>query len=63
MTKTILDEIRLLRDEHAKQFNYDLAAIAADHRRFAAELQKKGVKFSKPSRPRVHTRLAAGHTS
>lgn len=59
MPKTILEEIRRLRDDHAKQFNYDLAAIAADHRRFAAELQKKGVKFSKPSRPRVHAKLAA----
>ena len=59
MTKTILEEIRHFRDEHAKQFNYDLAAMAADHRRFAAELQKKGVKFSKPSLPRAHAKLAA----
>lgn len=48
MPETILEEIRRVRDEHAKRFNYDLAAIAADYRRFAAELQKRGVRFSRP---------------
>lgn len=57
-TESILDEIRRFRDDHAKKFNYDLAAIAADHRRFAAELKKKGVKFTKPSRPRGLAKLA-----
>ena len=44
----ILEEIRALRDAHAKQFNYDLAAICDDHRRFAEQLKKQGWKFVKP---------------
>ena len=48
----ILEEIRALRDAHAKQFNYDLAAICDDHRRFAEQLQKQGWKFVKPKRRR-----------
>ena len=59
MPKTILEDIRRLRDDHAKQFNYNLAALAADHRRFAAELQKRGVKFSKPAQARGRVKLAA----
>lgn len=30
MTDTIVEEVRKARDEHAKKFNYDLAAIVAD---------------------------------
>jgi hypothetical protein len=55
----ILDEIRRIRDEHAKQFNYDLAAICADHRLHAAELKKQGWKFVKPPRRRVVARKLA----
>ena len=59
-TESILDEIRRIRDEHAKQFNYDLDAIWADHRRHAAELKKQGWKFVKlPRRRRAPAKLAA----
>lgn len=58
--KTILDEIRHIRDDHAKQFNYDLDAIFADHRRYAAELKKQGWKFAKlPRCRRAPAKLAA----
>ena len=59
-TEAILEEIRRIRDEHAKKFNYDLAAISADDRRFAAELKQNGVKFSRPKRKPMHAeKLAA----
>ena len=58
-TDSILDEIRQLRDEHAKKFNYDLNAICEDHRRHAAELKKQGWKFVKlPRRRRVTAKAA-----
>lgn len=59
-TDPILDGLRRLRDEHAKQFNYDIAAIAADHRRFGAKLKKAGWRFvrSKASRPRAKRKAA-----
>ena len=58
--ESILDELRRIRDEHAKQFNYDIHAIFEDHRRYAAELKKQGWKFVKPPRRRaVAKKLAA----
>ena len=51
-TEPILDEIRRIRDEHAKKFNYDLNAMCEDHRRYAAELKKDGWKFVKLPRRR-----------
>jgi hypothetical protein len=44
-SKTILEEIRNLRDEHAKQFNYDLDAIYADLKRRERLLKKQGWKI------------------
>ena len=38
----ILDEIRAIRDAHAKEFNYDLDAIFADHLRYQKELHRAG---------------------
>lgn len=32
MNNPIIDEVRQIRDEHARKFNYDLAAICADLR-------------------------------
>ena len=59
-SNVILDEIRRLRDSHAKQFNYDLAAICEDHRRHAEVLKQQGWKFVKPPRRRrVTPKLAA----
>jgi hypothetical protein len=58
-TDSILDEIRRLRDEHAKKFNYDLNAICEDHRLRTAELKKQGWKFVKLPRRRRATAKAA----
>lgn len=59
-TASILDAIRRIRDEHAKQFSYDLDAICADHRCHAAEWRKQSWKFVKPPRRRrTPTKLAA----
>ena len=58
-TDPILDEIRRQRDEHAKEFNYDLTAICEDHRQFAAGLKKKGWKFVKLPRRRRETQKVA----
>jgi hypothetical protein len=49
MTDTIVEEIRRIRDEHARQFNYDLHAMCEDLRR---EQALSGDKFvSLPKRP------------
>lgn len=57
--ETIIEEIRRIRDEHAKQFNYDLDAIFADIQRRQAELKKQGWKFVKTPRRRTSAKLAA----
>lgn len=57
-TESILDEIRRIRDEHAKKFNYDIDAIFEDHRRNAAALKKQGWKFAKPPRRGAAAKLA-----
>jgi hypothetical protein len=36
MNDPIVEEIRRIRDEHAKKFGYDMAAICADIRRHQA---------------------------
>ena len=58
-TESILDEIRRIRDEHAKKFNYDIDAIFEDHRRNATALKKQGWKFAKPPRRRASEKPAA----
>ncbi len=55
----ILDEIRRIRDEHAKQFNYDLDAIFADIKRHEKELRKQGWKFVKPTKRRPGAKKSA----
>jgi len=55
----ILDEIRRIRDQHAKQFNYDFDAIFDDHLRHQEELKKQGWKFVKLPRRRRITAKAA----
>ena len=42
----IVEETRRIRDEHASRFNYDLAAICADLKRFEATLP--GAPFAPP---------------
>ena len=57
--ESILDEIRRIRDEHAKEFNYDLKAIFADIKRHEREMKKDGWKFAKPKAPAGRSRKAA----
>lgn len=42
----IVEETRRIRDEHARRFDYDLAAICADLKRFEATLP--GAPFTPP---------------
>lgn len=42
----ILEEIRQVREEHAKSFNYDIKAICADWRQRQANSGRKLVKLS-----------------
>ena len=58
-TNSILDEIRRTRDEHAKEFNYDLKAIVADIRRHEKELKRAGWKFARPQERAVRRRKLA----
>ncbi len=51
-TESVLDEIRRIRDEHAKEFNYDLDAIFADIKHHERELKKQGWKFATPDQQR-----------
>ncbi len=55
-TDPFVDEIRKIRDEHAKEFNYDLQAISEDIYRKREELKKQGWTFvSQPSE--IHSDL------
>ena len=49
ITDPTLDEMRAIRDAHAKQFNYDLNAIYADIRRYQRQLKTEGWKFARPT--------------
>lgn len=50
-TDPIVDEVRRLRDEHARSLNYDVAAIFADLRRLEAS---SGVPLvRRPPRPAI----------
>ena len=55
----ILDEIRAIRDAHAKEFNYNLDAIFADHLRYQKELMAQGWKFVKPPKRRPGAKKSA----
>jgi hypothetical protein len=57
--ESILDGIRRIRDEHAKEFNYDLDAIFADIKRHEREMKKEGWKFKTPKSPSPRPRKAA----
>ena len=45
MNDPIVEEVRQAREEHAKQFNYDLKAIFADLRKQQEESERKFVTF------------------
>ncbi len=57
--ESILDEIRRIRDEHAKEFNCDLDAMFADIKRHEREMKKDGWKFRTPRTPAPRCRKAA----
>ena len=48
----IVEEVRKTRNEHAKKFNYDLEAIAADLKRQQKTSKRKFVTFQ-PKKPAV----------
>ena len=53
----IVAEVRRVRDEHAKKFNYDLDAIIADLRRRERESGRKTV-VRRPRRPNSSNKAA-----
>jgi hypothetical protein len=55
-TDPILDEVRRIRQEYAKQFNYDLRALAADLRKYEQQHPERLVSF--PPRPARRRRTA-----
>ena len=56
MIDPIVEEVRRFRQEYAKQFNYDLRAIAADLRQREAKHQGQIVTF--PPRPARRNKTA-----
>jgi hypothetical protein len=46
MKDPIVEEIRRIRDEHAKKFNYDLKAICADIRKQQAQYGDRVVRLT-----------------
>ena len=46
MKDPIVEEVRRVRDEHAKKFGYDLAAICADIRRHQATCGHRVVRLT-----------------
>ena len=48
----IVDEVRKVRDEHAKKFNYDLQAIVADLKKQQKASRRKFVTLP-PKKPTV----------
>ena len=58
----ILDEIRKIREEHAKSFNYDLNAMLADWQKQEAESVKQGRKVVNLSKERSLKTGSRGET-
>jgi len=54
MPDTIIEEVRKLRDEYARQFNYDLHAMCAELRREQQHSGLRVVSFPK-RRPQTST--------
>ncbi|MBF0227967.1 MAG: hypothetical protein HQK76_21205 [Desulfobacterales bacterium] len=48
MKDPIIEEIRRIRDEHSKQFNYDLDAICEDFKQHQVKLKKSRLIRLKP---------------
>ena len=64
MNDSIVEEVRKIRDEHARKFGYDLAAICADIRRHQAECGRRIVRLTpkKNQAKNSMSRTDAGHT-
>ena len=58
----IVEEVRRIRDEYARKFNYDLDAICEDLKKKQAESGRKLVSFP-PRRPVVDCPDASGARS
>jgi hypothetical protein len=56
MSDPIVEEVRRIRQEYAKQFNYDLRAIAADLRQKEEKHKEQLVSF--PPRPAQRSKTA-----
>ncbi|WP_417909449.1 hypothetical protein [Candidatus Electronema sp. PJ] len=48
MSDEIIDEVRAMREAHAKKFNFDLDAIYEDIKRSEEEHAARGAKFIEP---------------
>ena len=48
MNDEIIDEVRAIREAHAKRFNFDLDAIYEDIKRSEAEHVMRGARFVDP---------------
>ena len=55
----IVEEVRKVRQQHAKQFNYDLRAIVYDLRKQQEQSDRKYVRFE-PRRPSEARKRKAG---
>lgn len=58
-TDPIVEEVRKVRDAHARKFNYDLQAIVADLRKQQRASKRKFVKLA-PKKPTVLPQVKAG---
>lgn len=61
MHDPIVEEVRQVRDEHARRFGYDLDAICADL--MARQPHSGHVLVSRKDRPRSGGQMPAGHPS
>ena len=64
MIDPIVEEVRRIRDEHAKKFNYDLGAICADIREHQEQFGRRLIRVQRGSegpveRKRVPSRPSA----
>ena len=55
----IVEEVRTIRQKHAKRFNYDLRAIVDDLRKQQEQSGRKYVRFE-PRRPAAAVKRRAG---
>jgi len=54
MKDYILEEVRRIRDEHSKQFNYDLDAICEDYKKQQLQIKNRLVRL-KPKLKKAKT--------